>query len=280
MSVLSKWFELKRLVITNDCDGATLETMRQAQERFEKEYGLPFSESCWIFSESGVSLLDYEVDNDTSCKCKHPDYDFLVGLIKKGKIDTLHTWGDFPDGGFNRTMASLGYSLLEKDQVKFTAWTAHGGVNDFQNLSPLGLGDCEGSEYYHMDYTQKLGIRFFCRNTDIDVSSPSRQIIADGRYFRRFRGPTKQEAYVINLQWLPRQIELAEKKSMWHRSPSTVILYTHFYAEEDKTGRGSRSVEEFTVPDGADQSLRELAERRDRGELEILRLSDVLAEGC
>ena len=263
-------------MITNDCDGATIETMRQAQEKFEKDYDLPFSESCWVFSKNGVSLLEYEAGDDASCKRKQPDYDYVVGLIRRRKIEVLHTWGDFPDGDFNRSMAALGYSLLEKDQVKFTAWTAHGGVNDLQNLSPLGLGDREGSDYYHMDYTEKLGIRFFCRNTDIDVSRPSRRIIVNDRYFKRFRGPTKQEAYVINLQWLPRQIELAEKRSLWHRPPDTVILYTHFYSLEDEISKSSRPVEEFKVPENADRSLRTLSERRDRGELEILRLSQVL----
>ena len=246
--------------------------MRQAQARFE-EYGLPFSESCWILAENGVSLL---ASANGMVTRKQPDYDFLVGLIEQGKIDTLHTWGDFPNGGFSRELASKGYPLLDK-RVGFGAWTAHGGLNDLQNLAPLGQGDITESNYYHMDYTQSLGVRFFCRNIDIDVSRPSREVLLDGKYFRRFRGPPKSEAYSITFDWFPRQIKLAERRSIWHKSPDDVIIYTHFYAQrEDKTPLRSRPAEDFAVTDATDKCLRELAERRDRGELEILRISDLL----
>jgi len=83
--------------------------MQQAQTTFD-EYNLPFSESCWIFAENGVSLLKH---TDEGISYKHPDCEFLKALIQQRKIDSLHTWGDFPRGGFSRRMASIGFSLLE-----------------------------------------------------------------------------------------------------------------------------------------------------------------------
>ncbi len=246
--------------------------MQQAQTAFER-YDLPFSESCWIFASNGVSLLKH---TEGRVSYKQPDYGLLRELVQQGKIDTLHTWGDFPSGGFSRKLAAEGYSLL-RGQIKFAAWTAHGGLKDLQNLSPLGQGDIADSEYYHMDYTEALGVRFFCRNIDIDVSRPSRHILLHSKYFKRFRGPTKREAASITLESLPRQIELAERKNMWHRPPDNVIIYTHFYALLDHgSPLGYRPAKQFTVSDATDDCLRQLAERRDKGEIEILRLSDLL----
>lgn len=263
---------MKRLVISNDCDFATIENMRQAQDKFE-EYGIPFSESCWIFAKNEVSLLEYGEE----VTYKKPDYDFLKPLIEEGKIDTLHTWGNFPDGDFNARIARLGYELLQNTSIRFKAWTAHGGLKDYQNLSPLGQGDVKNSPYYHMDYTQQLGLRFFCRNVDIDVLRPAKNVIVNQRYFRRFRGPTKEQAYSITLKWFHKQIEMAERRNLWHHSPDDVIIYTHFYAKDDvDSPHRSVPVHEFEIPDSADRCLRQLAERRDKGELKILRLNDLL----
>lgn len=264
---------MKRLVITSDCEGATIETMRQAQAKFD-EYALPFSESCWVFAKSGVSLLDYG-DRVTR---KHPDYEFLEKMIASGRIDTLHTWGDFPDGSFSRGLAAKAWELLKDTAIRFQFWTAHGGTRDYQNLSSLGQGDVQNSPYYHMDFTQQLGLRFYCRNDDIDVTRPSRNLLSENRYFKRFRGPTKQEVHSITLKWFHRQIELAERRTLWHRPPDDVIIYTHFYAKEDNTSPLKWvPMSEFEIPEQADTCLRKLAERKDRGELQVLRLGELLS---
>ncbi len=262
---------MKRLVISDDCEGATIETMRQAQEKF-KEYGLPFSESCWIFAKNHLSLLDYVGGEAVR---KQPDYDFLKSLLDGGRIDTLHTWGHFPEGEFSRGLARHGFGLLKDTSIRFKFWTAHGGERDYQNLSPLGQGDVKTSPYYHMDYTEQLGIRYFCLNTDIDVTIPARKVLI-GHNFKRFRGPTKAQVRAITLKWFHKQIELAERRTIWHPAPKDVVIYTHFYAQENPSAQyGWLPMEEFRVPENADNCLRKLAERRDKGELEILTLHEL-----
>ena len=235
--------------------------MFQAQDAFDG-YGIPFSESCWVYAEGQVNLAEHR--------------SFLEPLILDGKIDTLHTWGDYPDGGFLRKDAEM--ACFEHGDLlsHLVAWTAHGGYNDLQNLFPLGLGDDPRTPHYHMDFLTKLGINYFSRNTDIDVTRPARKVLHDS-FFRRFRGPTKAQIYSVTLDHLPLHLAMAEKKRFLHRSPHDVVLYTHFYhRQEGGVHSQSYPISEFTVSDRIDGCLSKLAERRDRGELEILRLRELL----
>lgn len=251
---------MKRLIISNDCDGSTIDSMLQAQDVFSS-YGIPFSESCWVYAKNGVSLLDYDISirgisTEQSCY-----YDSLRNLIKDGRIDTLHTWGDFPTGDFDRALAVDAMELLDED-IRFKAWTAHGGYNDLQNLSPLGLGDSEGSTQYHMDITKKLGIKYYNLNTDIDVQQINTAPINYGR-FRRFRGLSKEQAYSINIEYLPEQIRMINMIDI-HNSVDLVILYTHLYATERPDSKERwEAVETFKLSDRVDKCLRDLLDRED-----------------
>jgi hypothetical protein len=79
------------------------------------------------------------------------------------------------------------------------------------------------------------------------------------------------------LKDLPKQIALAEERTIWHPPVDDVIIYTHFYTEEDHgSPQGWKPVLEFHVPEEADTCLRKLAERNDQGELEVLSLTKLL----
>ena len=240
---------MKRLIISNDCDGGTVDTMCEAQDAFGS-YAIPFSESCWIFAQNGVSLLDYDTEVKPS-----KDYMLLSQMIRNKQIDTLHTWGDFPNGGFSRDLAIKGFKHIE--HLKFPVWTAHGGYNDSQNMRPLGEGDVVESSLYHLDITQKLGVKYFNLNTDIDVHQlPTNPV--RGNRLRRFRGLSKKEAYSININYLPEQIGMIDNIEQFG-DIDLVILYTHLYAtEEPNSVERWKAVDKFKFSDRVDKCLRDL----------------------
>jgi hypothetical protein len=199
-------------------------------------------------------------------------------MIDEGKIDTLHTYGDFPNGGFSRDLLLKALKLI-RQPVRFSAWTAHGGKNDLQNLRPLGLGDVKDSKYYHMDITASLGIRCFCTNLDVVVGAPPRSVFREDTYnhLLRYRGFKKEQVRSVNFTHLSAQIKLAENLLPFWARNTTLVMYTHLYARTDASAPyGWLPVDEVKVTPEVDECLNDLAERRDSGEIRILTLRELL----
>ena len=268
----------------NDCDGCnSVQVIKDAHKVLESDYGIPFSDSLWIFGQRTglLSLLSFERTNDGYCVAKRPEYMDLVGFVKSGKIDTLHTWGDFPYGGFERKLVEQAMPHLKG--LNLVAWTDHGGFSDLQNLLPLGRGDVPG-KYYHLDYCHELGIRYYSRSIDTTVFRSASRLFTKcgyGFYFKRFRGPPKWHVNSICLTDLPQQIKMAEKNSLWHRCSADIIILTHLYAHPNPMmpeGWESLAPETYSshLPDEVDSCLRKLANKVDSGTLEILRFKDLV----
>lgn len=92
-----------------------------------------------------------------------PSFPVVMSLIRRGAIDTLHTYGDF-DGGapFHRKHAERVVAALGTDLP--TIWTNHGNSHNTQSIGPGGShhgGDDPQSDSYHLDLMPKNRTFYF-----------------------------------------------------------------------------------------------------------------------
>jgi len=154
--------------IANDIDntpslGIFLEMLKflntDSMTTFGKGVNLEVGSSFWFFNATNRSQLSYfrgngSVDSDFAPFCRT--------LWKSGHVDSLHTYGDFDEGGFRRQFAECSINELEKHGARITVWINHGNKNNLQNLGRLEYqeGADPGSPGYHFDLLESCGIRF------------------------------------------------------------------------------------------------------------------------
>ena len=98
---------------------------------FGRGFGLEVGNSFWFYNGTQtpqVSYFSQLTQNETSFS------GFCRELWKSGHIDTLHTFGNFDDGGFHRKYAEAGIKELQKHGVTIPVWINHGTKNNTQNI--------------------------------------------------------------------------------------------------------------------------------------------------
>lgn len=156
------------LAISNDLDNTPslniyLAIMDYLNGNFETPFGkglaLEAGNSMWFFNMTSSPQLSYfkgdgmsETDFAPHCR------DFLAS----GHIDTLHTYGDYDEGGFSKRHAEISLDELIKQNAKIKVWVNHGSSMNTQNL---GFSEsCNGAkpdkDEYHNDLLNRYGVRY------------------------------------------------------------------------------------------------------------------------
>jgi hypothetical protein len=171
------------------------------------------------------------------------DAHYLAEMIRAGWIDTIHAYGDFDKGGFTRPMAEAVLAEFKKQALNIAIFSNHGSDQNLQNLGHQGLesyqkGDVPSNAAYHLDITQKLGVKFVWVDTaltpsPIAVDPIYRKVIArDGStffVFNRYRGLAGKPA--PNAGSLAEQMTVADIDKII-ATESTCVYYQHFGVRE------------------------------------------------
>lgn len=134
---------------------------------FGKGLGLEIGNSFWFYNNTKMKQLSYFQNNNEESKLAP----FIREFWKSGHIDTIHSYGNFDEGGFKRFFAEKSLNELEKYRIKIPVWVNHGIGLNYQKVGnyPDMYGDDPNHKAYHMDLTLLLGCEFFWtgKNTHI-----------------------------------------------------------------------------------------------------------------
>lgn len=276
-----------KLAFCSDCDLQTWDGYR-AVHGFLDDLGMPAGDSFWLFDPSGGEMALFGKD----CREKGPRHDELLAEIAAGRLDVLHSAGSYGERfaqglAPNRELIAEALDYLATHARVPKIWSNHGDANNIQNIggaSPLPYhnGDLPGSRCYLMDLLLQHGFEYFWIDGRLTVKAgqPSRLVARertrsghDIKVFQRFIG---EMPWSPNGQNVALQINQANLDA-WLENDQNVILYQHWGCHHDAdfwayTPSGHPLTEE------SQKALRWLAERRDKGEVEIVRLADLLAE--
>lgn len=142
----------------------------------------------------------------------------LTGLVRSGWIDTVHAYGDFDRGGFDRRMAESVANVCLKRNMCLPVWTNHGSSENVQNIGHRALtnyqrGDDVDHPAYHLDLARLIGVRYFWVDNGLISHPASGDPVlyqAEGRdgstlrLFNRYRGLAGKAA--PNLESLAEQM--------------------------------------------------------------------------
>lgn len=121
---------------------------------------LETANSIWFYNHTATKQVAWF----NGMGAKRNNYTARLGeLMHSGHIDTLHTFGNFNEGGFKRDYASNAIEELDKLGVKLPVWVNHGNRYNTQNIGPWPtfLGAVPSAPDYHFDLVKKYGIRYF-----------------------------------------------------------------------------------------------------------------------
>ena len=127
---------------------------------FGNGLGLEVGNSFWFYTNSNKPQLSY-FEGITTTKSKFAP--IIRELWKSGHIDTMHSWGNFDLGGFDRSLADAGLNELKKCSTKIPVWVNHGVGLNLQKLGnyPNMKGDDPSHDAYHLDLSVEAGCEYF-----------------------------------------------------------------------------------------------------------------------
>jgi len=154
--------------LANDIDNTSslqifLEMMKllntSADTKLGKGFGLEIGSSFWFYNATPSSQLSYfkcisNTETSFAPYCRQ--------LWQSGHIDSLHTYGNFDESGFERKYAELSLNVLQKYQIQIPTWVNHGNENNSQNLGLYNFqyGAIPDRITYHFDLAKSYGIRY------------------------------------------------------------------------------------------------------------------------
>lgn len=155
--------------ISSDVDHAVslpgyLEFMKYLNTELETCYGrglgLEISNSFWFFNAEDQEQISYFKGTSTS------ETDFAPicrELWASGHLDTLHSYGNFNTGGFERSFAEKALEELDRHGVRLPVWVNHGNDRNHQKLGnyPAFHGANPTEKAYHFDLLKEHGTRYF-----------------------------------------------------------------------------------------------------------------------
>ncbi|HPG39475.1 MAG TPA: hypothetical protein PLP19_00570 [bacterium] len=151
--------------LDNTCSGECYTTMMDylnsdRQTPIGKGLALETANSIWFYNNTTTPQVSWF--NGTG-KERNTYTARLVELMQSGHIDTLHTFGNFNEGGFKREHALAALDELEKLGVKLPVWVNHGNKRNTQNIGywPTFFGAVPSAPEYHFNLVKEYGIRYF-----------------------------------------------------------------------------------------------------------------------
>lgn len=180
------------LSISTDIDWTSIENFRETHRFLNTRantavgdgVGLDVANSFWVFGleRPGYPCLSYY--RGWTERTETPIADELVGYIRAGWIDTLHTYGDFSradqyGASFARAHALDTLELFARKGLSLPVWTNHGDACNTQNIGGHGQaqGDLAGSGSYHADLLPQLGVQYLWRQTN--QATPGHRLAVD-----------------------------------------------------------------------------------------------------
>jgi len=127
--------------------------------RLGKGFGLEIGSSFWFFNATHQNQLSYFTGTTNQETQSAP---IFRKLWNSGHLDSMHTYGNFDNGGFQRKYAEIALEELEKYGGKIRSWINHGNINNHQNL---GLFESQKGAHpntpaYHFDLLKNYGVRY------------------------------------------------------------------------------------------------------------------------
>ena len=157
------------VAISSDIDNASsVDSFKEIMNYFNSSsntifgngLGLEVGNSFWFYTNSNKPQLSY-FEGITTRKSKFAP--IIRELWKSGHIDTMHSWGNFDLGGFDRSLADAGLNELQKCSTKIPVWVNHGVGLNLQKLGnyPNMKGDDPSHDAYHLDLSVEAGCEYF-----------------------------------------------------------------------------------------------------------------------
>jgi len=140
-----------------------LDIMDYLNGNFETPLGkglnLEVGNSFWFFNMTSSPQLSY-FKGDSINETDFAPY--CRNLLISGHIDTLHTYGNYDEGGFSRRHAEISLNELTKHNIKTIVWVNHGSSMNTQNLGFFESynGAKPDKEEYHNDLLNAFGVRY------------------------------------------------------------------------------------------------------------------------
>ena len=150
------------LALSIDCDGCTLDRLRQVFSYWAGDEATPLGRGLGLPVASSMFVYSRNPAAPPQAAYLDGDREGLREAWRRGWIDTLHAVGDFSaDRPCTRDLARRAFDALAEDGVRLTVWTNHGGPENLQCLLREGSrGDDPGSSTYLADLAEAYGIRF------------------------------------------------------------------------------------------------------------------------
>jgi len=174
------------LALSIDCDGCTLERLREVLGYWATDEATPLGRGLNLPVASSMFAYSRNPAAPPQAAYLDGDREGLREAWRRGWIDTLHTLGDFSaDRPCTRDLARRAFDALAEDGVRLSVWTNHGGPESLQCLlKPGAQGDAPGSATYLSDLAEAYGIRFVWANELTPVIGQDREAAA-GEYYGR-----------------------------------------------------------------------------------------------
>ena len=121
--------------------------------------GLEVGNSFWFFNGSKSFQLSYF----NGLTHKETLFAPIIRTYLQSKhIDTLHSWGNFDKGGFQRSYADKGMEIINKYNFDIPVWINHGINLNYQKIGdyPNMHGDDPNHPCYHTDLLPKSGFEY------------------------------------------------------------------------------------------------------------------------
>ncbi len=233
------------LAFSTDIDETRIDSFLKVHGAFyglDEHYGdqmeMELSNSFWVFSDyndfNQFALCPHRIDAEP-----YPQAEAVAKLIRRGVIDSLHTFGNFWKVDFSRAWAQRALELFQRFNIQIPAWTYHGNPKNTQNImnpSANWNADDPESETYHADLLPEFGIRFLCIPTieamPAKANVLSRKTLQDDQKFwgfkriGRYRNHPDFEA--IEREMAPRNIRYLKNAFVWRTKNDeqfTVMLF-------------------------------------------------------
>jgi lipopolysaccharide transport system ATP-binding protein len=210
----------------------------------------------------------------------------LREAIRAGYVDTLHAYGDFDKGGFERRHAEAVAEECARHGLNLPVWTNHGSSENAQNLGHRRLegyqrGDDPSSQAYHLDLLRMIGMRYAWVDdglTRLGSDEPVlyREEARDGStlvLFRRFRGLEGKPA--PNAGSLAEQLRVADVDEVVAAGKAT-ILYQHFGVRRKLESGGFEENHPPFFDEAGMQVLQRLSDQQRAGRCHVTTVSRLL----
>jgi hypothetical protein len=279
------------LAFCNDIDFANWSTYKEVHKILSEEFGIPATDSFWLFDPSGSDLALFK----GSLRDKGPKHDEILEEIHSGQIDIMHSAGNFSRTNTlqkpSREMIAEGLNYLAEHAHVPHIWTNHGDHGDIQNIGGsqpyYQQGDDPSSEVFIMDLLEHHNVRYFSldhhtsnnfvfKNSttgvnplwSIENTRSGFQVVC----FRRFRGdfPKAPTALTLGAQLSD------ENLNQLSLSNGVSIIYQHWCCHRDKQ-ENAITAKNPIFSDRSWLGLKKLALFKNSGKVCVLKLHELLS---